>query len=89
MGDDVVLDVRDLKVSYGRIAAVKGVSFQVRQGEMVALIGANGFDSFKQVMRRVGDFEELLCRDLSGSGVGVVRKLNGGTFEAPATKFFT
>ena len=54
-----------------------------------ALIGANGFDSFKQVMRRVGDFEELLCRDLSGSGVGVVRKLNGGTFEAPATKFFT
>ena len=53
------------------------------------MIGANGFDSFKQVMRRVGDFEELLCRDLSGSGVGVVRKLNGGTFEAPATKFFT
>jgi branched-chain amino acid transport system ATP-binding protein len=42
MGNDVVLDVRDLKVSYGRIAAVKGVSFQVRQGEMVSLIGANG-----------------------------------------------
>ncbi len=38
----VDLDVRELKVSYGGIAAVKGVSFDVPRGEILALIGANG-----------------------------------------------
>jgi branched-chain amino acid transport system ATP-binding protein len=38
----VDLDVRDLKVSYGGIAAVKGVSFEVPRGDILALIGANG-----------------------------------------------
>lgn len=37
-----ILDVRDLRVSYGAIRAVKGISFRIRQGDMVALIGANG-----------------------------------------------
>ena len=37
-----MLAVADLKVSYGGIAAVKGVSFSVNEGEMVCLIGANG-----------------------------------------------
>jgi branched-chain amino acid transport system ATP-binding protein len=37
-----VLRVQDLKVAYGGIQAVKGVSFEVRQGELVSLIGANG-----------------------------------------------
>jgi branched-chain amino acid transport system ATP-binding protein len=36
------LDVADLHVLYGGIAAVKGVSFSVERGEIVALIGANG-----------------------------------------------
>ena len=40
--NDVLLEVSDLKVAYGGIQAVKGVSFQVRQGELVSLIGANG-----------------------------------------------
>jgi len=34
--------VRDLKVAYGGIQAVKGVSFEVKRGELVCLIGANG-----------------------------------------------
>jgi branched-chain amino acid transport system ATP-binding protein len=38
----VLLNVSGLKVAYGGIQAVKGVSFQVRQGELVSLIGANG-----------------------------------------------
>ena len=38
----VDLEVRDLRVSYGGIAAVKGVSFEVPRGEILALIGANG-----------------------------------------------
>lgn len=37
-----MLDVRDLKVHYGGIAAVKGISFNVGRGELVCLIGANG-----------------------------------------------
>jgi branched-chain amino acid transport system ATP-binding protein len=37
-----VLRVQDLKVAYGGIQAVKGVNFEVRQGELVSLIGANG-----------------------------------------------
>ena len=37
-----MLEVRDLHVSYGGIAAVKGIGFEVAVGEMVCLIGANG-----------------------------------------------
>ena len=37
-----LLKVSGLKVAYGGIQAVKGVSFEVRQGELVCLIGANG-----------------------------------------------
>lgn len=39
---DVILSIKDLKVSYGGIEAVKGISFDVKQGEIVTLIGANG-----------------------------------------------
>lgn len=37
-----ILEVKDLKVSYGSIAAIKGISFEVKKGEIVSLIGANG-----------------------------------------------
>lgn len=37
-----VLKVTDLKVSYGGIQAVKGLTLEVNQGELIALIGANG-----------------------------------------------
>ena len=40
--DKAILDVEDLTVSYGAIVAVRGVSFRVAAGEVVALIGANG-----------------------------------------------
>ena len=36
------LEVRDLRVHYGKIEAIKGISFNVNQGEIVTLIGANG-----------------------------------------------
>lgn len=39
---DVLLKVQGLKVSYGGIEAVKGVDFEVREGELVSLIGSNG-----------------------------------------------
>ena len=37
-----LLEIKDLKVSYGGIEALKGISLQVKQGEIVTLIGANG-----------------------------------------------
>lgn len=37
-----LLKVTNLKVAYGGIQAVKGVSFEVKKGELVSLIGANG-----------------------------------------------
>ena len=37
-----ILKVDDINVYYGSIHAVKGVSFEVSQGEIVTLIGANG-----------------------------------------------
>ena len=39
---DAILKIRDLKVNYGGIEAVKGISFDVPAGEIVTLIGANG-----------------------------------------------
>ena len=38
----MMLDVKDINVYYGAIHALKGVSFHLEQGEIVALIGANG-----------------------------------------------
>ena len=39
---EAILKIKDLKVNYGGIEAVKGVSFDVPEGEIVTLIGANG-----------------------------------------------
>ncbi|MDE7234636.1 MAG: ABC transporter ATP-binding protein [Ruminiclostridium sp.] len=37
-----MLEIHDLEVNYGVIKAIRGVSFEVGQGEVIALIGANG-----------------------------------------------
>ena len=37
-----MLEVKDLEVYYGMIQAIKGISFEVNEGEVIALIGANG-----------------------------------------------
>ncbi len=39
---EILLSVKDVEVYYGMIRALKGVSLDVRKGEIVALIGANG-----------------------------------------------
>jgi len=38
----MLLEVTDLRVAYGKIEALKGVSFGVNEGEIVTLVGANG-----------------------------------------------
>jgi len=42
MAEPMLLDVHDLVVDYGAVRALKGVSLQVRRGEIVTLIGGNG-----------------------------------------------
>jgi len=38
----MLLEIADLRVSYGKIAALKGISLSVAEGEIVTLVGANG-----------------------------------------------
>jgi branched-chain amino acid transport system ATP-binding protein len=40
--DNCILSIRDLTISYGNIKAVKGISLEIYEGEIVTLIGANG-----------------------------------------------
>ena len=37
-----ILKIQDLQVKYGSITAVKGISLEVKEGQLVALIGSNG-----------------------------------------------
>lgn len=37
-----MLEIKEIEVYYGMIQAIKGISFEVREGEVIALIGANG-----------------------------------------------
>ena len=39
-----MLEVKDLEVYYGMIQAIKGISFEVNQGEVIALIGATSYN---------------------------------------------
>ena len=39
---EAILKVEDINVYYGSIHAIKGVSFEVNEGEIVTLFGANG-----------------------------------------------
>jgi len=42
LGDETIIEVRDLTVRFGGLVALNGVSLSVRRGEMVSIIGANG-----------------------------------------------
>ena len=49
-----MLEVKDLEVYYGVICALKGISFEVDQGEIVSLIGANGAGKTTMMQSIVG-----------------------------------
>ncbi|XAH24612.1 ABC transporter ATP-binding protein [Xylophilus sp. GW821-FHT01B05] len=71
---DILLKVKDLQVAYGGIRAVKGISFEVREGELVSLIGANGagktttLKALTGLQPMTGGSIELFGRSINGSG---------------------
>jgi branched-chain amino acid transport system ATP-binding protein len=70
----VLLKVSGVKVSYGGIQAVKGVDFEVREGELVSLIGSNGAGKTTTMKAITGSLPlaggdiEYLGRSIRGQG---------------------
>ncbi len=70
----VLLSVRQAEVAYGGIQAVKGVSLEVRAGELVSWIGSNGagktttLKAITGLLPLVGGQIELMGRDIRGLG---------------------
>jgi branched-chain amino acid transport system ATP-binding protein len=71
---EVLLKISGLKVAYGGIEAVKGVDFEVRQGELVTLIGSNGagktttMNAITGLLPMNGGDIEYLGRSIRGKG---------------------
>ncbi|MBB1582429.1 MULTISPECIES: ABC transporter ATP-binding protein [Serratia] len=81
-----LLSVKNLKVSYGGIHAVKGIDFTVNSGEQVTLIGANGAGKTSSLRALTGlqSFEgEILFDGLSIRGVPPHRLLQQGLVMVP------
>jgi branched-chain amino acid transport system ATP-binding protein len=70
---DTLLEVKSLKVRYGAIEALKGVALSVGQGEVVALIGANGAGK-TSVLRAVSGMLRPAAGEISLSGRSIVGK---------------
>ena len=70
----VLLQVKNLKVAYGGIQAVKGVDFEVREGELVSLIGSNGagktttMKAITGTLPLAGGSIEYLGKSIKGQG---------------------
>jgi branched-chain amino acid transport system ATP-binding protein len=70
----VLLKVMGLQVAYGGIQAVKGVDFEVREGELVTLIGSNGAGKTTTMKAITGSLAaaggkiEYLGKDIAGQG---------------------
>ncbi len=76
---NVLLKVSGLKVGYGGIQAVKGVDFEVREGELVSLIGSNGAGKTTTMKAITGTLPagagdiEFLGRSIKGRGAWFTR----------------
>jgi len=59
MIDDSIISVRDLKMYFGEVKAVNGVSFDVHQGEILGLLGPNGAGKTTTIKLLLGLLEPL------------------------------
>ena len=83
----VLLEVRDLVVHYGKIEALHGVSLQVRAGELVTLLGANGAGK-TTMMRAISGLRPATSGSVWFDGVDVTRvkphnRVIDGLIQAP------
>ena len=70
---DIILSVKDLKVNYGGIEAVKGISFDVPEGKIVTLIGANGAGK-STTLKAIAGLVKPSGGDIAFSGESIVGK---------------
>jgi branched-chain amino acid transport system ATP-binding protein len=88
--ENVILSVQNLTITYGNIKAVQGISFDVREGEVITLIGANGAGKSStlraisglvpfrgQVLFRQTDLASLQPHRIVGMGVAHVPEGRG------------
>lgn len=78
--EEILLDVQNLSVSYGHIRAVKSISFHVKRGEIVSLLGSNGAGKTSAlfgIQNIIGREGRVLFRGKEISP----KKISGGTRE--------
>ena len=68
-----ILEIRDLQVKYGGIEAVKGISFDVPEGEIVTLIGANGAGK-SSTLRSIAGLVKPASGSISFKGADITGK---------------
>ena len=69
----MILEVKDLSVSYGAIVALKGVSLTLEKGEIVTLIGANGAGK-STTLRTIMGLVPPVSGDVLYKGASIVRR---------------
>ena len=62
-----VIEIKDLNKSFGDVKAVKGISFEVRKGELFAFLGVNGAGKSTTI--------NIICGQLAADGGSVI--ING------------
>ena len=67
------LELRDLRVSYGKVEALHGISVHVEQGEIVTILGANGAGKTTTLTTISGLFLPLAGGIWTLGGYGFVR----------------
>jgi branched-chain amino acid transport system ATP-binding protein len=64
------LEIKDLRVHYGKIEAIKGVSVVVNQGEIVTLIGANGAGK-TTILKTISGLRPVSSGDITFDGTSI------------------
>ena len=85
-----MLEIKNLEVYYGVIQAIKGISFEVNEGEIVTLIGANGAGKTTTMQSVIGLIPTFLDLVYTGAGIGginlyfsAVESVAAGSFGNP------
>ena len=65
-----ILEVNDLNVYYGAIHAIKNISFEIKRGEIVTLIGANGAGK-TSTLHAVSGLLSMRSGEISLNGVNI------------------